>query len=62
MDTWFAWHRNGESGLNNPNTPDIDGYQNAIHWIAEQLKEQLGEPEQRHPLLGGRPADLTAAR
>lgn len=25
FDVWFAGHRNGESGVDNPNTPDIQG-------------------------------------
>ncbi|KAB8170925.1 hypothetical protein FH609_001640 [Streptomyces sp. 3MP-14] len=37
IDRWFAGHRNGESGLNNPNTPDIQAYRTAINWIQEQL-------------------------
>ncbi|CBF71552.1 predicted protein [Aspergillus nidulans FGSC A4] len=34
---WFAGHRNGESGLNNPNTQDINNYKNAVYWIKEQI-------------------------
>ncbi|KAL4758101.1 uncharacterized protein BDW70DRAFT_152741 [Aspergillus foveolatus] len=34
---WFAGHRNGESGLNNPNTDDINNYKNAVYWIKEQI-------------------------
>ncbi|MFW6725010.1 carbohydrate-binding domain-containing protein [Streptomyces sp. MAR4 CNY-716] len=34
---WFAGHRNGETGLNNPNTSDINGYKTAIYWIRDQL-------------------------
>jgi hypothetical protein len=34
---WFAGHRNGQSGLDNPNTPDIATYRNAVHWIRDQL-------------------------
>ncbi len=37
IDTWFAGHRNGQSGLNNPNTQDIANYKNAVYWIRDQL-------------------------
>lgn len=37
IDRWFAGHRNGETGLNNPNTPDINGYKTAIYWIRDRL-------------------------
>ncbi|MGA5704612.1 carbohydrate-binding domain-containing protein [Peterkaempfera bronchialis] len=36
-NTWFAGHRNGSSGLNNPNTTDINNYRNAVYWIRDQL-------------------------
>lgn len=36
--TWFAGHRNGETGLNNPSTPDIDKYRTAVYWIKGQLE------------------------
>ncbi|OJJ08479.1 hypothetical protein ASPVEDRAFT_144601 [Aspergillus versicolor CBS 583.65] len=35
--TWCAGHRNGDSGLKNPNTDDIDTYKTAIEWIQEQI-------------------------
>ena len=35
--TWFAGHRNGETGLGNPNTQDIANYRNAIYWIRDQI-------------------------
>jgi len=34
---WFAGHRDGQSGVNNPNTQDINNYKNAIFWIQSQL-------------------------
>ncbi|WP_061296237.1 carbohydrate-binding domain-containing protein [Herbidospora cretacea] len=37
LDRWFAGHRNGETGLNYPNTSDINNYKNAIYWIRDQL-------------------------
>ncbi|KAL2110466.1 hypothetical protein VUR80DRAFT_1142 [Thermomyces stellatus] len=37
-DTWFAGHRNGESGLNNPNTEDIAFYKESIQWIQSQIE------------------------
>jgi hypothetical protein len=37
-DTWFAGHRNGSTGLANPNTSDIKAYRAAVYWIQAQLK------------------------
>lgn len=37
FNTWFAGHRNGASGLSNPNTPDINAYNKAVYWIRDQL-------------------------
>jgi hypothetical protein len=37
LDTWFAGHRNGASGLRTPNTPDITAYRTAVYWIRDQL-------------------------
>ena len=36
-DKWFAGHRNGESGLNNPHTQDIENYKAGVNWIHDQL-------------------------
>ncbi|KAL2138833.1 hypothetical protein VTI28DRAFT_6175 [Corynascus sepedonium] len=36
-DRWFAGHRNGASGLANPNTEDINNYKSAIQWIQGQI-------------------------
>ncbi|KAL4889997.1 hypothetical protein BDV59DRAFT_204803 [Aspergillus ambiguus] len=38
FDTWCAGHRNGASGLSNPNTSDIAGYKSAIQWIQQQIE------------------------
>ena len=35
--TWFGGHRNGQSGLSNPNTTDINNYRNAVYWIRDQI-------------------------
>jgi hypothetical protein len=35
--TWFAGHRNGQTGLSNPNTQDIANYRNAVYWIRDQI-------------------------
>jgi len=35
---WFAGHRNGATGLANPNTSDINDYTHAVMWIKSQLK------------------------
>ncbi len=37
MDKWFAGHRNGQTGVKNPNTADIANYKNAVYWIRDQL-------------------------
>lgn len=37
LDVWFAGHRNGASGISNPNTPDIARYRSAIEWIQGQI-------------------------
>ncbi|KAJ5457539.1 hypothetical protein N7475_008927 [Penicillium sp. IBT 31633x] len=37
-ETWFSGHRNGESGLKNPGTDDINAYISAIAWIQEQIE------------------------
>lgn len=37
LNTWFAGHRNGASGLAKPNTPDINAYKKAVYWIRDQL-------------------------
>ena len=37
MDRWFAGHRNGSSGLANPNTADINAYKTAIYWIRDRI-------------------------
>ncbi|TFK40218.1 hypothetical protein BDQ12DRAFT_721680 [Crucibulum laeve] len=34
---WFAGHRNGASGLANPNTQDIQNYKDGVYWIRNQL-------------------------
>ncbi|OQN95233.1 hypothetical protein B0A48_18727 [Cryoendolithus antarcticus] len=37
INKWFAGHRNGASGLSNPNTADINTYKNAVYWIQTQI-------------------------
>jgi hypothetical protein len=37
MNTWFGGHRNGQTGISNPNTGDINGYKAAIYWIQGQI-------------------------
>ncbi|MBT8223893.1 MAG: hypothetical protein KJO75_00095 [Dactylosporangium sp.] len=37
IDLWMAGHRNGSSGLSNPNTADINAYKTAVYWIRDQL-------------------------
>ncbi|KAJ5099275.1 hypothetical protein N7532_006276 [Penicillium argentinense] len=38
FDVWFAGHRNGESGVNDPNTSDINAYKDAVLWIQQQIE------------------------
>jgi hypothetical protein len=37
LNTWFAGHRNGQSGVSNPNTSDIARYRTAIYWIQARI-------------------------
>ncbi|MFE7672628.1 carbohydrate-binding domain-containing protein [Streptomyces albidoflavus] len=37
LTTWFAGHRNGASGLENPDTQDIAHYRDAVYWIRDQI-------------------------
>ncbi|CAG8891835.1 unnamed protein product [Penicillium egyptiacum] len=37
-ETWFSGHRNGESGIKNPGTDDINAYIDAIAWIQQQIE------------------------
>ena len=37
LDRWFAGHRNGSSGLSNPNTADINQYKTGVLWIRSQI-------------------------
>lgn len=37
-DKWFGGHRNGQSGIENPNTDDINTYKNAVLWIQQQIE------------------------
>jgi hypothetical protein len=37
INTWFGGHRDGQTGLNNPNTADINNYKTAVNWIESQL-------------------------
>ena len=39
LSTWFAGHRNGASGLSNPNTSDITAYKTAVYWIQTQINK-----------------------
>jgi hypothetical protein len=36
-DRWWAGHRNGSSGLNNPNTQDIRNFKAAMDWTYDKL-------------------------
>ncbi|KAJ5585289.1 uncharacterized protein N7459_005089 [Penicillium hispanicum] len=38
FDVWFAGHRDGESGIKNPNTQDIKDYKDAVLWIQQQIE------------------------
>ncbi|KAL3484590.1 hypothetical protein BJX62DRAFT_243760 [Aspergillus germanicus] len=37
-ETWFSGHRNGESGINDPGTEDINAYIDAVAWIQQQIE------------------------
>ena len=37
INTWFGGHRDGSSGLSNPNTTDINNYKVAVYWIQSQI-------------------------
>ncbi|OOQ87357.1 hypothetical protein PEBR_17147 [Penicillium brasilianum] len=37
-DVWFAGHRNGASGVQNPYTADIQAYKDAVAWIKQQIE------------------------
>lgn len=34
---WFGGHRDGQTGLGNPGTADINNYRNGIYWIQSNL-------------------------
>ncbi|CAG5137571.1 uncharacterized protein ALTATR162_LOCUS154 [Alternaria atra] len=36
-ERWMAGHRNGATGLGNPNTDDINRYRSAIEWIQGRI-------------------------
>ncbi|KAH7231519.1 hypothetical protein FSOLCH5_005038 [Fusarium solani] len=36
-NTWFAGHRNGATGLKDPNTEDIKFYRESVEWIQSQI-------------------------
>jgi len=38
---WWAGHRNGSSGLNNPNTQDINNFKAAADWTNNMLNGHL---------------------
>ncbi|KAJ6034981.1 uncharacterized protein N7446_009740 [Penicillium canescens] len=38
FDVWFAGHRNGQSGVESPNSSDITGYKDAVLWIQQQIE------------------------
>ncbi|PKY04662.1 hypothetical protein P168DRAFT_326474 [Aspergillus campestris IBT 28561] len=38
FDKWCGGHRNGETGLGNPDTDDIHNYMAGITWIQEQIE------------------------
>ncbi|KAJ5178032.1 uncharacterized protein N7500_000731 [Penicillium coprophilum] len=41
-DKWFAGHRNGASGLQDPYTKDIANYKEAVQWIQQQIDSNSG--------------------
>jgi len=37
ITNWFAGQRNGQSGLKDPDTSDIENYRSAVYWIDGKL-------------------------
>ncbi|RJE23956.1 hypothetical protein PHISCL_03715 [Aspergillus sclerotialis] len=37
FDVWYAGHRNGKTGVDNPDTQDINDYKSAVQWIKKQI-------------------------
>jgi hypothetical protein len=35
MEIWFGGHRNGQTGLQQPESPDVDRYRDAVYWIRD---------------------------
>jgi hypothetical protein len=40
-DLWWAGHRNGAAGLDNPNTTDIQNFKTAMDWTNAQIASHL---------------------
>lgn len=47
FDRWYAGHRNGETGLNNPWTADIQLYKNAAGWTHSQIQNGHSQDDWR---------------
>jgi len=37
IDVWFGGQRDGQTGISNPDTTDINNYKNAVYWIRDQI-------------------------
>jgi len=37
LTDWFGGQRDGQTGLSDPNTTDINNYKTAVYWIESQL-------------------------
>ena len=37
MEIWFGGHRNGQTGLRQPESPDVVRYRDAVHWIRDRI-------------------------
>ena len=37
MEIWFGGHRNGQTGLQQPASPDVVRYRDAVYWIRDRI-------------------------
>jgi hypothetical protein len=42
-NNWFAGHRNGSSGLANPNTQDIQNFIEGYNWTYNNIADHLSD-------------------
>lgn len=44
MTVWSGGHRNGQTGVNNPDTSSVNGYKTAVYRIRDQLNGNSANP------------------